>query len=319
MTDRQQSAEVPGWEEILASFEGGTPEDLIAIMPGTETEKLIEDFPDLASVSVLDHELPGSGGPIPVRSYRIEGAQAGSGLVWIHGGGFIFGHLDMDEAHWVSLAIAARGIPVVSVDYRKCLHGVHYPAPLDDVLEAWFWSTQHAEDLGMIPGQVHIGGASAGACLAAGVTKRLRDGAVRMPVSVVLAYAVLHSELPEPSNELLQALDRMHVDASRQTGFLEQNYAGSQEASADPYAFASNGDVSGQPPVYVLNSEADLLRASGEAYADQLQAAGVQVRVEFEPNTIHGHLNEPYSAEGQRSIERIVQWISDESVRPTSN
>ncbi|GAP57117.1 hypothetical protein AHiyo6_36820 [Arthrobacter sp. Hiyo6] len=34
----------------------------------------------------------------------------------------------MPEAHWVSLHLASRGISVLSLDYRKALHGVRYPA-----------------------------------------------------------------------------------------------------------------------------------------------------------------------------------------------
>ena len=45
---------------------------------------------------------------------------------------------------------------------------------------------------------------------------------------------------------------------------INLNFTGSEAALADPYAFAANGDVSGQPPVLILNSEADELRASGE-------------------------------------------------------
>jgi acetyl esterase len=78
---------------------------------------------------------------------------------------------------------------------------------------------------------------------------------------------------------------------------------------ANPYAFAGNGDVSGQPPVLIVNSEADGLRASGERYGEQLAAAGVAVHVDFEPGTIHGHLNEPETPGSWRSIDRIVAWI----------
>jgi acetyl esterase/lipase len=61
--------------------------------------------------------------------------------------------------------------------------------------------------------------------------------------------------------------------------------------------------------VYVLNAEADPLRASGEAYAAQLEAAGVEVRVELEPGARHGHLNEPFTRPGERSLERISSWL----------
>jgi acetyl esterase/lipase len=86
-------------------------------------------------------------------------------------------------------------------------------------------------------------------------------------------------------------------------------YAGSEAALADPYAFPGNGDLSLLPPTYVLNSEADLLRASGERFAAQLASAGVPAVVEFEPGSAHGHLNEPSTEQAQRSLDRIVGWI----------
>jgi acetyl esterase/lipase len=301
-----------GWFEVIASMETRSPDELIAMMPGTGTEQLVRDFPELGDVRIHSREINGRGGPIQVRSYRSVELTSGIGMVWVHGGGFIFGHLDMDEAHWVALALAAHGIAVLSVDYRKCLHGVCYPAPADDVLDAWLWGRQHAEELGMDASAMHIGGASAGACLTAGVTKRLRDGEGPLPASLVLVYGVLHAELPAPTDDLRRALEREQIE-SESGSFLHRNYAGSEAACRDPYAFAGNGDVSNQPPVYILNSEADRLRASGELYADRLRAAGVPVQVEFEPNTVHGHLNEPYSAGAPRSIDRIVKWLHDAS------
>jgi acetyl esterase/lipase len=159
---------------------------------------------------------------------------------------------------------------------------------------------------------MHMGGASAGACLTAGVTKRLRDGAGEVPASLVLVYGVFHAELPSPSEDLQKALEQAQIEPESGS-FLHRNYAGSEAACRDPYAFAGNGDVSNQPPVYIVNSEADRLRASGELYSDQLRAAGVPVQVEFEPNTAHGHLNEPYSEGGPRTIDRIVNWLHDAS------
>lgn len=112
------------------------------------------------------------------------------------GGAFIGGDLDFPESHWVSLAVAAGGIPVLSLDYRKALRGVHYPLPSDDVLDGWLWANAHAEELGATPGELHLGGASAGGNLVAGVTKRLRDGEGPLPTSLVLVYRIVHAELP---------------------------------------------------------------------------------------------------------------------------
>jgi len=279
--------------------------------------ELVGRFPEFASVDARDVTIDGPHGEVPGRVYRRAGATdvTGAGFVWVHGGAFIGGDLDMPEAHWVSLALAARGITVVSLDYRKALRGVHYPVPSDDVLAGWCWAAAHAGELGVDPDRLHLGGASAGGNLVAGVAKRLRDGAGPLPASLVLVYPVVHAILPPLSEELEATLA---ADAAATTAAAEtfrdmaRQYAGSDTALDDPYAFAANGDVGRQPPVLVLDSEADFLRASGEAYATALAAAGVAVTVVTEPGTSHGHVNGPDMSGALTSIERLATWIEEQ-------
>src|ERR687897_3032068 len=87
----------------------------------------------------------------------------GAGLVWAHGGGFAGGALDMPEADSVAHALTARGVTVVSVDYRLAGEGCRYPAPSDDVLAAWSWALQNSARLRIDPARLALGGASAGA------------------------------------------------------------------------------------------------------------------------------------------------------------
>jgi acetyl esterase/lipase len=304
------------WLQIVESLEARDPAEIEALMPGPTPAQLIRDFPELAAVEQDDVTIDGTDAPVSARLYRAPGPRPRAGLVWVHGGAFIAGHLDMAEAHWVALTLAAQGTPVLSVDYRKCLHGVRFPAPSDDVLIGWLWAVDHADEFGLAPADLHLGGASAGGNLTAGVTKRLRDGAGPAPASLVLAYPVLHAELPLPSDELEAALVRAAISSQAdQSRDISLNFTGDEAGLGNPYAFAANGDVSGQPPVYILNSEADRLRASGEAYARQLQDAGVVVKVEHEPGTVHGHLNEPQSPGGRESVDRIRRWLCDPAER----
>ena len=91
----------------------------------------------------------------------------------------------------------------------------------------------------------------------------------------MLAYPVMHAELPPASDELRAAL------AARPPEFLTPqvmrdlnlNWVGREALFDDVYAFPGNGDLSGLPPTYVLNSEADSLRSSGERFGEQLAAA----------------------------------------------
>ena len=264
-----------------------------------------------AGVDMIDLTIPGRHGAMPARGYRGAASTTGPALVWAHGGGFIGGDLDMPESHWVGIELARRGVPVLSVEYSKCLEGVHYPVPSDDILDAWLWVTELEPSLGIETDRLHLGGASAGANLCAGVTKRLRDGAGPMPASVILAYPLLHAQVPPASGRMgaVTTANRADVFSPDVVVDLSENFVGDPRLFEDHYAFPANGDVSGQPPVFILNSETDTLRASGEAYATRMRDAGVAVRVEYEPGTLHGHLNDPSHPGATRSIERMAAWL----------
>jgi acetyl esterase/lipase len=257
-----------------------------------------------------DAKVDGPHGPIPVRLYRPDEPKAA--FVWMHGGGFAFGDLDMPESHWVSQELAARGIVVCSVDYRLAANGVQYPVPGDDAHAVWQWASGPSRPLGF--DRVHFGGASAGACLAAGVTKRVRDTGEPLPASVVLVYPLVHHVVPEASDELKAALAEAPAGAfmftSEVVTFVMDNYLGDQQVADDPYAFAANGDHAGFPPTYIVNAEYDTLRASGEAFAADLSAAGITVRVETEPGTAHGYVNEPALEAARLTIDRLASWLT---------
>jgi len=263
------------------------------------------------SVVQQDFTIVGRHGPIDGRAYGASAVAPRTGLVWFHGGGFLGGDLDMPAADWVARSIATEGFTVVSGDYSKCVGGVHYPVPNDDVLDLWSWVGEHASDLGIDSAAIHLGGASVGAALAASVAKRLRDGAGESPRSLILVYPVLHYELPEADEELRAVLSEysdsvLTPDLVRS---ISENYAGAAELANDIYAFAANGDLAGLPPTLILNSEIDSLRASGEAFGTGLERAGVDVVVEYEPHAAHGHLNEPFQEAASRSVTRIVEWL----------
>jgi acetyl esterase len=90
---------------------------------------------------------------------------------------------------------------------------------------------------------------------------------------------------------------------------INLNFAGSEENFKDPHAFAGEGGLVGFPPVYIINSESDTLRASGELFATQLEAAGVPVRMDMEQGSMHGHLDHPHTKPARNSVERMRAWL----------
>ncbi|MET0954405.1 MAG: alpha/beta hydrolase [Cryobacterium sp.] len=269
---------------------------------------------------MTDRLIPGPHGSVPVRIYPAQTAAhaAAPGLVWLHGGAFAHGDLDMPEADWVAGQLAARGIGVVSVFYRLAPEpesgraGAPFPVPSDDVLAAFDWTLSHAVELGLDPESISLGGASAGGALAAAAAVRLRDAGRQLPARVLLAYPTVHAALPEPSAELAATLDGLSDEFRFRTDDVARmnlNFAGDPTALVDPHAFPGGHDLTGLPPTLILNSDRDSLRASGEAFADELRAFGVDVTCRREDDTVHGHLNTPEHPGAISSIATMADWL----------
>ena len=274
----------------------GTPDGLAQIQRYETWEPEVGP-PDVAT---RDDVAPGPHGPVPVRIYTPE-RPSGAGLVWAHGGGFVGGDLEMREADWTAREICARaGAVVVSVDYRLAVGGFCYPVPHDDAVAAVAWTRDNAPALGIDPGRISIGGASAGGNLTAGAALKLRDRDGWVPASLLLAYPALHAAVPAPSSELAAKLAELPPLFQPLAGGghpLSENYLGGPLSTADGYAFPAHAVLGGLCPTVLVNAEYDNLRASGEAFTAALAVAGVDVRQVTVRGLLHGFLNQPAELE----------------------
>jgi acetyl esterase/lipase len=254
---------------------------------------------------------------VPVRIYTPAGAGTDLPcLIWLHGGAFRMGDLDMPEADWTARQVCERASAVVvSVDYRLCVGGVTYPVPHDDVVSAVRWVRDNAAALGIDADRISLGGASAGGNLAAGATLRLMHHDGPIPALAVLAYPTLHAVQGAPDAALRAALDaNPEADGFGPAAVLGmyENYLGGPADGAEIFAVpgtATTADLAGFPPTIMINGEVDELRVSGEAFAASLAAAGTAVDVSTEPGTGHGHLNNPDQAAAAASLDRFAARI----------
>lgn len=278
----------------------------------------------MTQVEVVDRMLDGPHGPLRIRTYT-PSSPAGIGIVWVHGGGFVAGDLDMPEADWVSRAFAEHGITVASVDYQlaslptewsagtavEIRDGVRYPIAHDEVVFAFRWAVES----GVAAGPWTIGGASAGGNLATGAAMKLMQDGGQAPALVVLAYPTLHAVQGAPDPALRALLDADpdadHFGPDAVRGMYE-NYLGGPVEEADIYAVpgtASVAELRGFPATIMINGEVDELRVSGEAFGGLLRDAGVDLDISTEPGTRHGHLNQPELAAATASIDRFAARI----------
>jgi acetyl esterase len=280
--------------EGIESFEAGLTDP--ATRARMDEFMSITDAPAPPTVDTRDDAAPGPHGRVPVRIYTPNGGGTDLPcLVWLHGGAFRMGDLDMPEADWTARQICERaGAVVVSVDYRLCVGGVTYPVPHDDVVAALRWVRDNAVPLGVDADRISLGGASAGGNLATGAALKLRDDDGWVPAALLLAYTTFHAVVPPAGPSLAPLLD----DVPRLLRFLPEvrrgiteNYLGGPASRADGYAMPGNAVLEGLPPVLLLNSEYDDLRASAEVFAGQLAVAGVDVRQVLARGMLHGFLN----------------------------
>jgi len=244
-----------------------------------------------------------------------NGRAPGPTLLWLHGGGFFRGSPDLPEAHEVATALARRGMRVATAGYRlapppglgwarsfAAPRRQRFPAAHDDVAAAL------EEVLARSPHGVVLGGASAGACLAAAATLRALDEGVR-PVGAVFAYGFFHGVHPRAHDPRQRS--RRHRRLTHAPWALDatnRSYAGSRQALGDRLAFPGGHDVGRFPRTLVVNAEQDNMRASGDLFARELAAAGVDVEHRVLPGTRHAFLNRPGLAEFTTTTSLIADW-----------
>lgn len=251
-------------------------------------------------VTVSASSVDGPHGAIPLRVY--EPPAPTSALLWVHGGGFQAGDLDMRESHVVSAELAHRASArVVSVDYRLADGVVRFPVPLDDVQAAW--RALRAETPEEVP--VAIGGASAGAALALAAAILERDAGARLPEHLLLAYPFAHFPNPAVDDAVATELRGLPAILRFPPASVEgmvRTYLG-RISDLPVHALPGAAPLGGLPPTSVLVNEFDELRGSAELLLRQLAEAGVAATGYLAAGMPHGHLNRtPALPEVDRSL-----------------
>lgn len=232
-------------------------------------------------------QVPGADGQhaVPVVVYDPPGRDAPSGaLLWVHGGGRVVGGAAFDHDLCVELA-QETGLLVVSIDYR--LAPDHpFPAALDDVVATLVWVGERADELGVDPARVALGGASAGGGLAAEAAQRAHDQG--LPVAFqLLVYPMLDDRT------LPGTVERRPwwVWTPQHNRYAWSAYLGhpAGEPEDRPYAVAARRqDLSGLPAAWIGVGEVDLFRREALTYAHRLERAGVPTELHMEPGMPHG-------------------------------
>jgi acetyl esterase len=228
-----------------------------------------------AVAQVEEITIAGPGGQLPLRIYTPAGTGPFPLLIYLHGGGWVFGTLDQSD-NVCRYFTSKVGCIVISVDYR--LAPKHkFPAAVEDAYCATQWAAENAKRLKGDPARIAIGGVSAGGNLAAVVCLMAKDRRGPPLVFQLLAYPPTNIATLETASYRDFArgygLGKSHVK------WYRTQYLGKEEDGKSPYASPLLADdLSNLPPALVLTGEFDVLRDDGEAYAKRLKQEGVPAR-----------------------------------------
>lgn len=220
-------------------------------------------------------------GEVAVYIYRKSTRPNQPAVLWIHGGGYLFGSAEDERAR---IMADHCDCTVFSVDYRVAPEHP-FPAGPNDCYATLAWIMNEAEALGIDKTRVAIGGASAGSGMAAGVALMNRDRDNFPLCMQLLIYPMIDNLHATESGKI-----ENHPVWKQETSFnaWEMYLDGVPGEDASPYAAAARAtDLSGLPPTYLCVGSEDLFRDEDIEYARRLLAHDVPCELAVFPGVYH--------------------------------
>jgi acetyl esterase/lipase len=223
-------------------------------------------------------------------------------FLYFHGGGYVLGS-PRSHRHMTALLALKTGRELVVPDYRLAPEYV-FPAAVEDGLAAY----RALLDEGHAPGEIVLGGDSAGGGLTLAVLLKARDEGLPMPAAACLISPWVDLKCNSGAYESRADADPM-ID---QSGIADMAalYLGGAPAG-EPLASPLFADLTGLPPLFIQVGDAEVLLDDSRLLAERAKAAGVDAMLDVWPEMIHvWHAYYPMLPEGARALDDIAAYLA---------
>ena len=242
---------------------------------------------NIERLRAMGRNPPPSALAIP-RGYRVDNLKTDQGLdfdvaaaaaseripsevvvLYLHGGGYLFGSPKTHRQVIIAMAKAAEG-PCYGLDYRLAPEHA-FPAALEDSTAAYRWLLLRHPEANIV-----LAGDSAGAGLAIATAVAVRNAGLKLPKAIV-GFS--------PYSDLAVTGESIEANAASCAMFTPR---GIREAAAmylngadarDPRASPLYADLAGLPPMLLFVSRHESLRDDTLRLANRAVAAGVKVEL----------------------------------------
>ncbi len=222
-------------------------------------------------------------------------------LLYIHGGGFIFGSADTHK-HMAADIAGQLGIKAVLPNYALAPEHI-YPKGFEDVVTGY----RALLDMGYKPQNIILGGDSAGGNFAFALLAYINANALPMPACTFTFspltdfMATTQSRLENARSDCVLAVERFED--------MQQAYAPNDDLSG-PYLSPINADFKGASPVLLQASRHEVLRDDSVAMLKHLKDQGVKAELQLYDNGFHVfQILRGLVPESNQAISEVVGFV----------
>lgn len=306
------------WDPEMRAFtammeERGRAFPPVVMEPPLDAARVSNDGPGLTlakggprMVESADRWLPVRGRRLACRLHRPEAAAGLPVMVYIHGGGWVWGSIDTHD-HIMRGYAAASGCAVIGPDYALSPEAP-FPQALEECAAVVRWAAKNGAEWGLDPSRIVVGGDSAGGNLALATALLLRETDPGLTLrGLLLNYGVFDSRLDTPS---YLEFATGHTLTREKMDFYWRCYAPREADRIHPLAAPLRADLRGLPPCLLHVAELDVLASESHAMAGRLREAGVAVEETTFPGVLHGFLRAMgHVKAADRAIAEAGAWL----------
>ena len=274
------------------------PKDARLVLVGAQASVKV----DLSGIIVTEKTIKQDGQTVVLNIVKPKSAKNILPVfMFFHGGGWVLGDFPTHQ-RMVRDLVVASGVAAVFVNYTPSPE-VHYPIAINQAYAATKWVAAHGKEIGVDGKRLAVAGNSVGGNMATVVALMAKDKKGPEIKLQVLFWPVTNAYFETESYNLF-AKDRFLT--KRLMMWMWDNYTTDASQRKEIYAsplLATKEQLKGLPPALVQTAENDILRDEGEAYARNLDEAGVKVTATRFNGMIHdwGLLNAISTVPGTKS------------------
>ncbi len=254
-------------------------------------------------IGTLSH----GGKSIPVVWASLADPSKSHVLLYIHGGGFVFGSADTHK-HMVADIAGQAGIKAVLPNYKLAPENP-YPMGFDDIVASY----RALIEMGYEPQNIVIGGDSAGGNLTFALLAYIKANELPMP-ACAFTFAAL-TDMTNTAESITKNASKDCVLVANRFDEMGRAYAPDQDMKL-PYLSPVFADFTGAPPILMQASEGEMLIDDSRSMLKVLTDQGVDVKLSVFDNSFHVfQILRGLVPEADQALAEVVAFIKKHALK----